>query len=172
MNSSKDTQLDVFSEYGLSTDDQRSKLNMWGKILIYFGWIATALTAIAIIVLTIKFSSNFNWALFGILMGTLIISQGTRIAGRMLKKKSEHEIPFSEKKISHIQTQREREVREYFNKNTSIAAKFIQMKSLAQQGRYKDAYNVASSLLKLNLPHPIQEFLVSKKNQYAKLRKK
>jgi hypothetical protein len=172
MSSSKDPQSDVFSEYGLNTQTQRDKLKLWGKILIYFGWIATGIIAIAIIVLSITRASNFDWTLFGILFGSMLTSQGIRIVGRMLKKKSEQTVPFSEKKISFVKKKREREVREYFDKNQNIAAKVIQMKSIAQQGKYKDAYNMASSLLKQDLPAPIRDFLVSKKNKYAKLRKK
>lgn len=161
---------DAFSEYGLSTQDQRSKLLGWGKILVYLGWILTALTAVAVIILMITWD-NFNWGFFGLLFGILVISQGIRIVGRMMKKKSEQIIPFSEKKLLLIKQQREKEVREYFDKNKSIASKVMQMKVLANTSKYKDAYNMASSLLKTDVPPPIRDFLISRRNQYAKLRK-
>ncbi|MHA1110453.1 MAG: hypothetical protein ACTSRE_05085 [Promethearchaeota archaeon] len=171
MSFSKDSQKDVFSEYGLNTQSQRDKLLGWGKILVYLGWILTALTAVAILTLTISMGSNFNWGLFGILFGVLVASQGIRIVGRMMKKKSEQMIPFSEKKLSLMKSQREKEVREYFDSHKVAASKLMQMKSLAKQGKYKDAYNIASSLLKTDIPIPIRDFLLSRKNEYAKLRK-
>ena len=150
---------DAFSEYGLSTQDQRSKLLGWGKILVYLGWILTGIAGVAIITLLITLD-DFTWGLFAILFGVLIISQGIRIIGRMMKKKSEQIIPFSEKKLSLMKAQRENEVREYFDSHKVAASKLMQMKSLAKQGKYKDAYNIASSLLKTNIPTPIRDFLL------------
>lgn len=172
MSTKKNPDNDAFSEYGISTQEQRTKLLLWGKILVYFGWTATVIIAILTIIFVILWGTEFKWGFFGLLFGILVISQGIRIVGRMLKKKSEQLIPFSEKKISHVKTQREKEVRKYFNENEAVAAKVLQMKSLAQQGKYKDAYNMTLSLLKMDLPTPIQEFLISNKNRYAKLRKK
>ena len=161
---------DVFSEYGLSTQDQRNKLLGWGKILVYLGWILTGITGVAILTLMITYE-DFGWGLFGIFFGVLIISQGIRIIGRMMKKKSEQIVPFSEKKLSLMKVQREKEVREYFDSHKVAASKLMQMKSLAKQGKYKDAYNIALSLLKTDIPTPIRDFLLSRKNEYAKLRK-
>ncbi len=161
---------DVFSEYGLSTQDQRSKLLGWGKILVYLGWVVTGITGVAIITLLITYE-DFTWWLFGLLFGILVIGQGIRIIGRMMKKKSEQIVPFSEKKLTLIKNQREKEVRDYFDSHKDEASKLIQMKALAKQGKYKDAYNIASSLLKNDLPASIQNFLLTKKNEYVKLRK-
>jgi hypothetical protein len=162
---------DVFSEYGLNTQDQKKKLLGWGKILIYLGWTLTGLTAIAILILLFTIGSDFNWSLFGIFLGVLFISQGIRVAGRMMKKKSEHFIPFSEKKLSLIKKQREKETREYFDAHKAIASKVMQMDELAKQGKYKDAYNMASSILKVDLPPPIRDFLNSRRKYYENLRK-
>ena len=171
MSSNKDTQKDVFSEYGLSTQNQRDKMMGWGKILVYLGWILTGLTAVAILTLIFTIGSDFNWGLFGLFFGILIIGQGIRIVGRMMKKKSEQIIPFSEKRLSYVKNQREKEVREYFDSHKEVASKVIQMKALAKQGKYKDAYNIASSVLKTDVPSPIRDFLLTRKNQYSKLRK-
>ena len=89
----------------------------------------------------------------------------------MMKKKSEQIIPFSEKILSYVKNQREKEVREYFDSHKEVASKVIQMKALAKQGKYKDAYNIASSVLKTDVPSPIRDFLLTRKNQYSKLRK-
>jgi hypothetical protein len=155
----------------LSTQDQRNKLFGWGKILVYLGWILTGLTAVAILTLIISMASDFNWGLFGLLFGILIIGQGIRIVGRMLKKKSEQIIPFSEKKLSNIKSQRESEVRAFFDRNKFAASKVMQMNALAKQGKHMDAYNIANSLLKTKIPPPVRDFLTTRKNQYAKLRK-
>jgi len=171
MSSSKDTQSDVFSEYGLNTQNQRDKLLGWGKILVYLGWILTGLTAVAILTLLFTIGSDFKWGLFGLFFGILIMGQGIRIVGRMMKKKSEQIIPFSEKKLSYVKNQREKEVREYFDRNKNIASKVMQMNSLAKEGKYKDAYNIATSVLKTNVPPAIRDFLTSRRNQYTKLRK-
>ena len=170
MSSRKDSQKDVFSEYGLNTQNQRDKLMGWGKILVYLGWILTGFTAVAILTLTITIGSGFKWGLFTLFFGILITGQGIRIVGRMMKKKSEQIIPFSEKKLSLVKNQREKEVREYFDNNKEVASKVMQMKALAKQGKYKDAYNVATSVLKTSIPNPIRDFLITRKNQYAKLR--
>jgi hypothetical protein len=37
---------------------------------------------------------------------------------------------------------------------------------LAKKGRYQDAYNIAGSLLKLDLPKPIQLFLKNRRKRY------
>ena len=170
MSSNNHSQKDVFSDYGLNTQSQRDRLMGRGKILVYLGWMLTGLSALAIIVLLITYE-DFSWGLFGLLFGILILAQGIRIIGRMMKKKSEQIIPFSEKKIKLVKKQRDNEVRQYFDKNPAIASKVIQMKELAKIGKYKDAYNIATSILKTNIPAPIRDFLTARRNQYAKLRK-
>jgi len=170
MSGTTDTDKDMFEEYGSSTQDQRTKLLGWGKILVYFGWTLTGLTAVAILTMTITLRFYFNWAIFGLLLGVLFIAQAIRITGRMMKKKSEQIIPFSEKKILHIKINREKQVREYFDNNKNFAEKVLQMNSLAKLGRYKDAYNIAAKLLNYQIPIPIREFLEKRKNLYRKLR--
>lgn len=170
MSSNNDSLKDVFSDYGLSTQSQRNKLMDWGKILVYLGWILTGLSAVAIILLLIIYD-DFSWGLFGLLFGILILAQGIRIIGRMMKKKSEQIIPFSEKKLEFVKKKRENEVRQYFDKYPTVASKVIKMKELAKNGKFKDAYNIANSILKTNVPPPIRDFLTTRRNKYAKLRK-
>ncbi len=171
MNTKNNSHENSLSEYGLNTQDQRSKLLAWGKFLVYLGWILTGLAGISIISMVIILSSNFKWWQFGISFGVLIIGQGIRIVGRMIKKKSEQIIPFSGKKLILVKEKREKEVRDYFDANKDVASRVMQMNSLAKRGNYRDAYNITSSLLKLDVPQGIRDYLIIKKNKYAKLRK-
>ncbi|MBN2156553.1 MAG: hypothetical protein JW776_10965 [Candidatus Lokiarchaeota archaeon] len=168
MNSRKQLNENAFSEYGLNTEKQRAKLQRWGKFLIYSGWFVTGIAAICILIITITLGSRFNWVLFGILMGVLVSGQALRVIGRMMKKKSQQKIPFSGKKLIDIKEQREKEVVEYFERNKDIASKIMQMDELAKRGQFKDAYNLATKLAKLDIPPPIRDFLHVRRNVYAK----
>jgi hypothetical protein len=172
MSSSKDNDKDIFEEYGLSTQDQRRTLLGWGRFLVYLGWSLSGITAVVILTVTISLRFNFNWGLFGLLLGALFMAQAIRIVGRMMKKKSNQKIPFPEKKLLQIKLNREKEVRDYFDNNKYFAEKVIQMNSLAKQGKYKDAYNISVSLLNYQIPIPIRDFLEKRKNQYGKLGKR
>jgi hypothetical protein len=148
-----------------SVEEMKERLQKSGKILRILGW---SLTGSAVIV-AIVFWNSSNWSFLWGLVILLVAGQAFRFWGRYYIKRAKANSPqivFSHSQLEKHKEEQESIVREYFESHKDIAAKVLQMDELAKKGRYQDAYNIAGSLLKLDLPKPIQLFLKNRRKRY------
>lgn len=63
----------------------------------------------------------------------------------------------------------EKEVKQYFQEHTDVAARFVRMEELRKKGNYHDAIGIANALQKEELSPIVQKYLEYKIKQFRKM---
>ncbi|MBD3350569.1 MAG: hypothetical protein GF364_03685 [Candidatus Lokiarchaeota archaeon] len=141
----------------------RDKVLKRAKTLNWVGWGISGLAIIFLIVLWASFKAYYIAYMVGILM----IGQAVRFYARELNKRAHNpRSAMTKRQLKQYKEQQEQIVKDYFNKNTKIAEKVLQMNNFAKDGKYNDAYNIARSLLRKKPPQAVKNFLINKKELY------
>ena len=150
-------------------EETKERLTKSGKILRIIGWILTG----SAVVVAIVFWNSSDWTFLWGLVGLLAAGQAVRFWGRYYLKRAKAESPsivLSHSQLEAHKEEQEKIVREYFAAHQDIAAKVLQMDEMAKKGKFSDAYNMAGSLMRLDLPKPIQLFLKNRRKKYQQFK--
>jgi hypothetical protein len=134
--------------------DRRKKLTLWTSALSFGG---------ALLVLLLV--PNLDpWTRIAIAFAFMIGGQILRyyLNERYIKKKYGKRITRKEM---------EKEVTQYFQEHTDVAARFLRMEELRRKGNYHDAMGIANALRKEGLSPIVQQYLEYKIKQFKRMDK-
>ncbi len=143
----------------------REKLCKKAKWINYLGWIISGF-AIVFLLITWK---NFLTYYIVYIMGFLFTGQAIRYYARELVNRAYNpRSALSQRQLKKYKEEQEQVVRSYCEENKDVSEKILQMNELANKGKYQDAYNIASSLIRKDPPRPVKIFLINKQKLYEK----
>ncbi|MHA1820885.1 MAG: hypothetical protein ACTSU2_13910 [Promethearchaeota archaeon] len=140
----------------------RERLRRNAKILKVVGWVISI-----VMIVGLFFYRIVRWYGIVLILAVLSLGQIIRMYGKLLEGRSNSEFtPLTPRQLKKIKQDMEKEVIEYFNSHVNVAQKVVNMKKLAERGKFNDAYNIARSIYNENLPKAVKVFLKNKMKLY------
>lgn len=162
------TSKDEVDKFGILPQDEelRKKLIIRSKIINIVGWAITAFSIVYIVILW----KNFPWYQLFAVFGLILLGQLTRLYAKVLQKRGKDPVTaLSGRQLDDLKEEQEQLVVKYFEEHKNIAEKVLFMDELEKKGRFHDAYNLATSLMRKDTPKAVKIFLKRRQKYYKTL---